>query len=127
MIREQQLNKCHAKSGVPAFHLAIASMKISLPKVLLTIAAVLIATSSHDAGSGMPWEAPLEQILASLTGPVAKIISVAAIVVTGLSIAFGEGGAGMKKLLWIVFGISMAFGASSFFLGFFGFAGGVAF
>lgn len=94
-------------------------------RTLLILALSLFAGGAHAAGSGMPWEAPLQQILDSLTGPVAKIISVAAIVVTGLSIAFGEGGAGMKKLLWIVFGISMAFGASSFFLGFFGFAGGV--
>lgn len=85
------------------------------------------AGASHAAGSGMPWEAPLQQILDSLTGPVAKILSVIAIVVAGLSIAFGEGGAGMKKLLWIVFGVSMAFAASSFFLGFFGFAGGATF
>ena len=95
--------------------------------LLLLTGLLLCVGTAQAAGSGMPWEAPLQQILDSLTGPVAKIISVAAIVVTGLSIAFGEGGAGMKKLLWIVFGISMAFGASSFFLGFFGFAGGVAF
>jgi type IV secretory pathway VirB2 component (pilin) len=81
--------------------------------------AVEVGTTVADGG--------LQRILDSLTGPVAKMISVSAIVVTGLSIAFGEGGAGMKKLLWIVFGISMAFGASSFFLGFFGFAGGVGF
>ena len=88
---------------------------------------MLMCGAAQAAGSGMPWEAPLQKILDSLTGPVAKLISVAAIVVTGLSIAFGEGGAGMKKLLGIVFGVSMAFGASSFFLSFFGFAGGVAF
>lgn len=106
------------------------SMQIGRQKycaLFVMLPLLLLAGASHAAGSGMPWEAPLQQILDSLTGPVAKILSVAAIVVAGLSIAFGEGGAGMKKLLWIVFGVSMAFAASSFFLGFFGFAGGAAF
>jgi type IV secretory pathway VirB2 component (pilin) len=103
------------------------SMTFHPVRTLLLVSLLLLAGAAQAAGAGMPWEAPLQRILDSLTGPVAKMISVSAIVVTGLSIAFGEGGAGMKKLLWIVFGISMAFGASSFFLGFFGFAGGVGF
>ena len=76
------------------------------------------------AGSGMPWEGPLQKILDSISGPVAKILSVIAIIATGLGMAFGEGGAGMRKLLMIVMGISIAFAASSFFVSFFGFAGG---
>ena len=76
------------------------------------------------AGSGMPWEAPLEQILDSLTGPVAKFVGVASIIVTGLAVAFGEGGGGVRRLIWVVFGLSIAFSASTFFLSFFGFASG---
>jgi hypothetical protein len=30
------------------------------------------ATSAHAAGSGMPWEGPLEQVVDSITGPVAR-------------------------------------------------------
>ena len=73
----------------------------------------------------MPWEGPLTQILDSLSGPVARIIGVIAIIMTGLGIAFGEGGGGLRKLLFIVFGLSIAFSASTFFLAFFGFGGGV--
>ena len=77
------------------------------------------------AGSNMPWEQPLNQILQSVEGPVAKIIAVIIIIVTGLSLAFGDTSGGFRRLIQIVFGLSIAFAASSFFLSFFSFAGGV--
>ena len=86
-----------------------------------------LSQAAHAAGGGMPWEGPLTQILDSLSGPVARIIGVIAIIMTGLGIAFGEGGGGLRKLLFIVFGLSIAFSASTFFLAFFGFGGGVVF
>ncbi|RZN12359.1 conjugal transfer protein TrbC [Bradyrhizobium genosp. SA-3] len=77
------------------------------------------------AGSNMPWEQPLNQILQSVEGPVAKIIAVIIIVVTGLTLAFGDSSGGFRRLIQIVFGLSIAFAASSFFLSFFSFGGGV--
>lgn len=88
------------------------------------VAIVVMTTSADAAGSGMPWEAPLQQILESIEGPVAKVIAVIVIIVTGLSLAFGDMGGGMRRLLQIVFGLSIAFAATSFFLSFFSFAGG---
>jgi type IV secretion system protein VirB2 len=85
---------------------------------------VLAAGMAQAAGSGMPWEAPLQRILESVEGPVAKIIAVIIIIVTGLSLAFGDMGGGFRRLLQIVFGLSIAFAATSFFLSFFSFAGG---
>ena len=76
------------------------------------------------AGSNMPWEQPLQQILESVQGPVAKIIAVLIIIGTGLALAFGETSGGMRRLIQIVFGLSIAFAAASFFLTFFNFAGG---
>ena len=76
------------------------------------------------AGSNMPWEQPLQQILDSVQGPVAKIIAVLIIIVTGLTLAFGETSGGFRRLIQIVFGLSIAFAASSFFLSFFNFGGG---
>jgi len=87
-------------------------------------AAVLLAAPAHAAGSSMPWESPLNEILESVQGPVAKIISVIIITVTGLTLAFGETSGGFRKLIQIVFGLSIAFAASSFFLSFFSFGGG---
>ena len=90
------------------------------------LAAVALATSpAYAAGSNMPWEQPLQQILDSIQGPVAKVISVIVIIVTGLTLAFGETGGGFRRLIQIVFGLSIAFAASSFFLSFFSFGGGV--
>ena len=76
------------------------------------------------AGSNMPWEQPLTQILDSIQGPVAKIIAVIIIVGSGLALAFGETSGGMRRWIQIVFGLSIAFAGSSFFLTFFNFAGG---
>jgi Flp pilus assembly CpaF family ATPase len=64
------------------------------------------------------------QILQSVQGPVAKVVSVIIIVITGLTLAFGETSGGFRRLIQIVFGLSIAFAASSFFLSFFQFDGG---
>jgi type IV secretion system protein VirB2 len=91
-----------------------------------TFAFVALATApAYAAGSNMPWEQPLTQILDSIQGPVAKVISVIVIIVTGLTLAFGETSGGFRRLIQIVFGLSIAFAASSFFLTFFQFGGGV--
>jgi type IV secretion system protein VirB2 len=86
---------------------------------------MLVSGSAWAAGSNMPWEQPLNQILQSVEGPVAKILAVIIIIVTGLSLAFGDTSGGFRRLIQIVFGLSIAFAASSFFLSFFSFGGGV--
>ncbi|CAN5122478.1 hypothetical protein BH09PSE3_BH09PSE3_20570 [soil metagenome] len=83
-----------------------------------------LPTRALAAGSGMPWEQPLQQVLESVQGPVAKIVAVMIIITTGLTLAFGETAGGFRKLIQIVFGLSIAFAASSFFLSFFSFGGG---
>ena len=95
----------------------------------IALAAALLATCTPAtaAGSGMPWEAPLQRILESIEGPVAKILAVIIIIVTGLSLAFGDMSGGFRKLVQVVFGLSIAFAATSFFLSFFAFAGGALF
>lgn len=96
-----------------------------IARVLAGIAgAVMFAGSAFAAGTNMPWEQPLQQVLDSIQGPVAKIIAVLIIIVTGLTLAFGETAGGFRRLIQIIFGISIAFAASSFFLSFFSFGGG---
>jgi type IV secretory pathway VirB2 component (pilin) len=87
----------------------------------------LMVSSASAAGSGMPWEAPLQRILESVQGPVAKIVAVIIITVTGISLAFGDTSGGFRKMVQVVFGLSIAFAASSFFLSFFSFGGGALF
>ena len=82
-----------------------------------------LASTAQASGSGMPWEQPLQQVLESVQGAVAKIVAVI-IITTGLTLAFGETSGGFRRLIQIVFGLSIAFAASSFFLSFFSFGGG---
>ncbi|SKB61558.1 type IV secretion system protein VirB2 [Rhizorhabdus histidinilytica] len=85
---------------------------------------VMMGAPAHASGSSMPWEAPLQSILESIEGPVAKIVAVIIIIMTGLTLAFGDTSGGFRRLIQIVFGLSIAFAASSFFLSFFSFGGG---
>ncbi len=91
---------------------------------LAAMAALIAASPAYAAGSGMPWEAPLQKILDSIEGPVAKIVAVIIIIGTGLSLAFGDMSGGFRRLVQVVFGLTIAFAATSFFLSFFAFAGG---
>ncbi|MBR7924165.1 MULTISPECIES: TrbC/VirB2 family protein [Burkholderiaceae] len=92
---------------------------------LLSAAVMVMAAGTAKAsGSSMPWETPLQSILDSIQGPVAKIVAVLIIISTGLALAFGDTSGGFRKLIQIVFGLSIAFAASSFFLSFFSFSGG---
>lgn len=95
------------------------------PTLLAAFVLVAWSSAAHAAGTTMPWEGPLEQIVNSITGPVAKAIGVIAIVMTGAAFAFSEGGSTMRKVLGVVFGLSIAFAAASWGLTFFGFAGGL--
>ena len=72
------------------------------------LTAVILARPAHAAGSNMPWEQPLQQILQSIEGPVAKIMAVIIIIITGLTLAFGDSSGGFRRLVQIVLGLSIA-------------------
>ena len=63
--------------------------------------------------SGSPWENAVQQLQTAFTGPIAKGLSLVAIVVGGLMFAFGEGG-NKRMFAGIVFGIGMAIAAVNF-------------
>ena len=92
--------------------------------LLLAALLLFLAGTAQAAGSSMPWEGTLQSILESIQGPVARIVAVIIIIATGLALAFGDTSGGFRKLIQIVFGLSIAFAASSFFLSFFSFSGG---
>ena len=103
----------------------LSRVRARLSATLLSgFVALAVASPAHAAGSSMPWEAPLQSILESIQGPVAKIMAVIIIIATGLTLAFGDTAGGFRRLIQIVFGLSIAFAASSFFLSFFSFGGG---
>jgi type IV secretion system protein VirB2 len=86
---------------------------------------LLAASPALAGGAGMPWEGPLQKVVDSVTGPVVQAAAVLAVVIFGAGIAMSESGSGMRRGVGILFGLSIAFAASTFFLDFFGFAGGM--
>ena len=92
-----------------------ALMLLSLPHTARAAAA--------NGGQPLPWEGPLNQVLASFTGPVAKALCILSIVVIGFGFAFSEGG-GLRRILGLLLGVSIAVTATSFGVTFFGFDGG---
>jgi type IV secretion system protein VirB2 len=99
----------------------------SLPLALwvsLSLAAPAVAATS---GAAMPWETPLETVQESLSGPVAKAVGIIAIVVTALGFAFSEGGSALRKGIGIVFGLAVAFSATTFISSFFNITSGAVF
>lgn len=94
-------------------------------KAVTAVCGLAIAGPALAGGAGMPWEGPLQQIVESVTGPVVQAAAVVAVVIFGAGIAMSESGSGMRRGLGILFGLSIAFAASTFFLDFFGFAGGM--
>jgi type IV secretory pathway VirB2 component (pilin) len=80
----------------------------------------VLAAAPAAAGSGLPWEAPLDTILKSIQGPVARVFILVAIIITGLMAAFGEHGSGLRKVMGIAFGGSIVIGAVSFVTTLFG-------
>jgi type IV secretion system protein TrbC len=116
---------------IPAFRISVnphprlhSLLRPAQQGLLLGILMLCLATTAQAAGSSMPWEGPLTSILESIQGPVARIVAVIIIISTGLALAFGDTSGGFRKLIQIVFGLSIAFAASSFFLSFFSFSGG---
>jgi type IV secretion system protein TrbC len=105
------------------------SKVVSLYRMLVQALFVILLSiaDAYATSTGLPWESPLQKILDSLTGPVAKVLGVVAIVLAGFGIAFGEAGSGMRRIFQIVLGLSIAFTASSLVVSLFGFSGGVSF
>jgi type IV secretion system protein VirB2 len=87
---------------------------------------LLFSSSAWASSAGMPWEGPMRRLVQSLTGPIAQAVGVFSIVGLGFGVAFSEGGSGMRKALWVVLGLAVAFSAASFGLSFMGFSGGLA-
>ena len=97
-------------------------------QVAIVFSPLCISTSVAVAavsGGGMPWEGPLNQLLMSLSGPVARAIGGIAIIGLGIGLAYSEGGSTMRKALWVVIGLALAFNALTWGLSFLGFSGGL--
>lgn len=95
-------------------------------RVGLTIAVLgLVAGPAMAAtgGGGLPWEAPLQQVQQSITGPVAGFIALAAIAVAGGMLIFGgELNDFARRLMYVVLVAGVLLGATQI-VGLFGATG----
>src|ERR1700730_17707461 len=81
--------------------------------------AALAVPGYAQTGGGPPWENAVNVLQQAFTGTIAKGLALVAIVVGGLTFAFGEGG-GKRTFAGIVFGIGMAVLAVNFLSWLFG-------
>lgn len=84
-----------------------------VPVVGLNLLLPKLAMASSGLGGDLKAVDQLEALQQTISGPILTSISVIMIVVTALMLAFGEWGDGFKRLIQIVFWISIAAGASS--------------
>jgi type IV secretory pathway VirB2 component (pilin) len=75
------------------------------------IGLVLAAPALAQANS--PWENAVNVLMTAFTGTIARGLSLVAIVVSGLTFAFGEGGS-KRVLAGVLFGVGMAIAAVNF-------------
>lgn len=88
--------------------LRLAHSRVLVPVML----AVAVPAFAQGVG-GSPWENAVNVLRNSFTGPIATGLSLVAIVIGGLTFAYGEGHS-KKALAGIVFGVGMAIGAVNF-------------
>ena len=80
---------------------------------LAAVFAVGLAEAPVFAQGVSPWLNAVDVLQQAFTGPLARGLSLIAIVIGGLMFAFGEGGS-KKALAGIIFGLGMAMGAANF-------------
>jgi len=72
------------------------------------------ALAASPAYADSPWENAVQVLQTAFTGPIARGLSLVAIVVGGLMFAFDESGSSKRMLAGIIFGVGMAIGAVNF-------------
>jgi type IV secretory pathway VirB2 component (pilin) len=80
--------------------------------------ALTLATRAFAQGNS-PWENAVNVLQQAFTGPIAKGLALIAIVIGGLTFAFGEGGS-KRTFAGILFGLGMALLAVNFLSWLFG-------
>jgi type IV secretory pathway VirB2 component (pilin) len=81
---------------------------------LVTIGLTLLAAAPAFGQTGTsPWENAVNVLQTAFTSTIARGLSLVAIVVSGLTFAFGEGGS-KRVLAGVLFGVGMAIAAVNF-------------
>jgi len=83
------------------------------PRVVLASLALLFLAAPAFAQANSPWENAVGVLQQAFTSTIARGLSLVAIVVSGLTFAFGEGGS-KRVLAGVLFGVGMAVAAVKF-------------
>ena len=97
-------------------------------QTLMLMAFIALSNSAFATNKDLVWEAPTEMIQKSISGPMAKAISLVVIVVSAFGWAFTDGGSFLGKGIKIVCALAIVAGASTLLGGLFeGFSTGLIF
>jgi type IV secretion system protein TrbC len=93
----------------------LRSLRNALAKPVVAIPATLtlLVLEANAQSSASPWENAVNALQTSFTGPIARGLSLVAVVVGGLMFAYGEGQS-KRTMAGIVFGVGMALAAVNF-------------
>ena len=84
-----------------------------LRSLLATVGLALLLAAPAFAQGNSPWENAVNVLQQAFTSTIARGLSLVAIVVAGLTFAFGEGGS-KRVLAGVRFGVGMAIAAVNF-------------
>lgn len=96
--------------------------------LLFCAVSLFLISEPSFAGSaaGLPWEAPLDKLKQSLTGPVALVISLIGIVVAGGMLIFGgELGEFARRIIMLVLVLALLVAANNMLSAFYASSGAV--
>jgi type IV secretory pathway VirB2 component (pilin) len=82
--------------------------KIIFLKDVAVTASLLILTQVSSAYAQLPWDSTLSTVESDMTGTVAKILSVVAVVIAGVGFAHSEDGSWKKTGFKVALGVSIA-------------------
>jgi len=83
------------------------------PPVVAICLVFLLAAPAFAQQGNSPWENAVNVLMTAFTSTIARGLSLVAIVVSGLTFAFGEGGS-KRVLAGVLFGVGMAIAAVNF-------------
>ncbi|MDE0125238.1 MAG: TrbC/VirB2 family protein [Bryobacterales bacterium] len=87
--------------------------RLSSAAVRLALIAAALPQALLAQTGPSPWLQAVTVLQTAFTGPIARGLSLIAIVIGGLMFAFGEGGS-KRALAGLIFGVGMAIGAVNF-------------
>ena len=94
----------------------------ALAVVCVLCVADTASAANNDADGMTAVNSVMDRFLNFLQGPIVRFAAILAIVILGLGLAFAENGTGTRKILGVVFGLSLALFAVTFVNGLFGFS-----